>query len=95
MADPQFVNEPIGKLGILPLRGCEEMAKRIDYYLVNSRKDRPNDHFAGYNRESYIIHPDFVRFGSGEGKCVIKDSVRGYDIILLIDPFNYGVTYRM
>ena len=95
MADPQFVNEPIGKLGIIPLKGCEEMAKKIDYYLTSSRKDRPNDHFAGYNRDSYLIHCDFVRFGSGEGKCVIKDSVRGYDIVILIDPFNYGVTYRM
>lgn len=95
MADPQFVNEPIGKLGIIPLKGCEEMAKRIDYYLVSSRKERPNEHFAGYSRDSFIISCDFVRFGSGEGKCVIKDSVRGYDICILIDPFNYGVTYKM
>ena len=95
MADPLFNSEPIGKLGIIALEGCEEMAKRINYYLVNSRKERPNDHFDEYKRDSYIIDTEYVRFGSGEGKCVIKESVRGYDIFLLCDPFNYGVTYTM
>lgn len=95
MADPQFKTEPLGKLGIIALEGCEEMAKRINYYLVNSRKSRPNDHFDGYHKDSYIIDADYIRFGSGEGKCVIKESVRGYDLFIICDPFNYGVTYKM
>ncbi len=95
MADPQFKTEPIGKLGIIALQGCEEMARKINYYLVNSRKDRPNDHFEGYHKDSYIIDAQFVRFGTGEGKCVIHESVRGYDIFILCDPFNWGVTYNM
>lgn len=95
MSDPQFLTEPVGKLGIIALEGCEAMAEKINYYLVRSRADRDNDHFDGYNKESYIIDTEFVRFGSGEGKCVIKESVRGYDIFVLCDPFNYGVTYKM
>lgn len=95
MADPQFKTEPIGKLGIIAVKGCEEMAKKIDYYLVRSRKERPNDQFEGYHKDSYIINAQFVRFGSGEGKCVIKESVRGYDIFILCDPFNWGETYNM
>ncbi len=93
--DPQFKTEPIGKLGILPVKGCEELAKKIDYYLVRSRKERENDHFDEYKRSTYIIDADYVRFGSGEGKCVIKESVRGFDIFILCDPFNWGVTYTM
>ncbi len=95
MADPQFLTEPVGKLGIIALKGCEPMAERINYYLNKSRSERPNDHFEGYNKDSYLIDAQFIRFGSGEGKCVIKESVRGYDIFILIDPFNYGVTYKM
>ncbi len=95
MADPQFITEPVGKLGIIALKGCEEMADKINFYLNKSRALRPNDHFEGYHKDSYIIETEFVRFGSGEGKCVIKESVRGYDIFIMIDPFNYGVTYKM
>mgnify|MGYP007101984531 FL=1 len=67
MADPLFNSEPVGKLGIIALEGCEEMAKRINYYLVNSRKERPNDHFEEYKKDSYIIDTQYIRFGSGEG----------------------------
>ena len=70
MSDPQFKTEPLGKLGIIALQGCEEMAKKIDYYLVRSRKDRQNDHFDGYQKDSYIIETEFIRFGTGEGKWV-------------------------
>lgn len=93
--DPQFKTEPIGKLGIIPVKGTEEIAEKIDYYLVRSRKARENEHFDEYIKDTYIIPPEFVRFGSGEGKCVIKDSVRGYDLFLLCDPFNWGVTYKI
>ena len=96
MSDPQFISEPLGKLGIIALKGCEEMAQKINYYLVRFRKDRSaNEQFDGYHKDSYIIDADFVRFGTGEGKCVMKESVRGYDLFVLCDPFNYGVTYKM
>ena len=101
MADYQKFNSiPVGQLGIIALPGCEEMAKKIDYYLVKWRHERESEHkstisFAGYERDSYLINAAFPRFGTGEGKCHIADTVRGFDIFILCDPFNYGVTYKM
>ncbi len=96
MAESQFVTEPIGKLGIIACRGCEEMASNINYYLVKARNEREaNGIFDGYHKESYVIDCEFVRFSTGEGKCVIHESVRGYDLFVLCDPFNYGVSYKM
>ncbi|MCQ2475733.1 MAG: ribose-phosphate pyrophosphokinase [Clostridia bacterium] len=95
-----FTSIPVGKLGIIALPGCEQFASKIDYYLVKWRKERESEHkdsiqFTGYERDSYIINASFPRFGTGEGKCVIKDTVRGYDVFILCDPFNYGVEFKM
>ena len=91
---------PVGQLGIVALPGCEEMAARIDSYLVDWRKERglteknPLD-FMYYEKDSYIIDMKFPRFGTGEGKASLNHTVRGYDIFILCDCFNYGVTYKM
>ncbi len=95
-----FTTIPVGQLGILALPGCEEVAKKIDNYLVTWRKERESEHkltlpFVGYEKESYVIKASFPRFGTGEGKCVINQTVRGYDIFILCDPFNYSVEYKM
>ena len=96
----EFTTIPVGKLGIIALPGCEKIAEKIDSYLVKWRKERESEHkdtlqFTGYERDTYIINASFPRFGTGEGKCVIKDTVRGYDIFILCDAFNYGVEYKM
>ena len=86
-----FKSIPVGKLGIIPLPGCEMLASKIDYYLVKWRREWKNEHkesiqFDGYQRDSYIINASFPRFGTGEGKCVIKETVRGFDLFILCDP---------
>ncbi len=91
---------PVGPLGIIALPGCEELAKKIDDYITSWRDERESEHkstiaFYGYQRDTYIIDTDFTRFGSGEGKCVIRDTIRGYDIYIIVDCFNHGVTYQM
>ena len=91
---------PVGTLGIIPLRGCDELAKQVDYYLVRWRKERENEHkgslaFTGYERASYLLSTDVPRFGSGEGKGVINESVRGDDLYLLVDVTNYSQTYHL
>lgn len=91
---------PVGSLGIIPLRGCTELASRVDYYLVKWRAERENEHkgslaFTGYERASYMLSADVPRFGSGEGKGVIKESVRGDDLYLLVDVTNYSQTYHL
>ena len=91
---------PVGTLGIIPLRGCDELAKQVDYYLVRWRTERENEHkgslaFTGYERSSYLLSTDVPRFGSGEGKGVINESVRGDDLYLLVDITNYSQTYHL
>ena len=91
---------PVGPLGIIALPGCEELAQKIDGYIATWREERDSEHkstiaFYGYQRDSYIIKTAFNRFGSGEGKCVIQETVRGYDIYIIVDCFNHGVKYKM
>ena len=81
-------NTPIyGKLSIISMRGTEDITAKIDRYLKSFRTYE--------NEESYITHVSCPRFGTGEGKCVINESVRGYDVYIICDIFNYGVTYKM
>ena len=96
----EFTNIPYGPLGIIALPGCEELASKIDKYLVRWRAQKQSEHknsiaFAGYERETYIIDTVFPRFGTGEGKGNINQTVRGYDIYIVADMFNYGVTYNI
>ena len=91
---------PYGPLGIIALPGCEELAQKIDNYLVKWRKDQAEEHkdtiaFYGYQRDTYIIDTTIARFGSGEGKAVINESIRGYDLYIVVDCFNYSVKYKM
>ena len=82
-------NKPIyGQLSIISMRGCEEITDKIDWYLRQFRKEYENE-------ESYITHIKCPRFGSGEAKCVISESVRGHDVYIICDMFNHGITYNM
>ena len=91
---------PIGPLGIIGMPGCEELTDKIDQYLVKWRKTQASEHaesiaFFGYQRDTYKIDVSIPRFGSGEGKGVINESVRGYDIYIVCDVFNYSCSYDM
>ena len=91
---------PYGPLGIIALPGCEKLAQRIDDYIVKWREKQAEEHkntiaFYGYHRDTYMISTSFVRFGSGEGKVVINDTIRGYDLYIIADCFNYSVKYKM
>ncbi len=91
---------PVGSLGLICVTGCEPLGHMIDKYLVKWRTERENEHkntlaFSGYQRDSYLIDTSLPRFGSGEAKGVIRESVRGHDIYILVDVCNYSVTYPM
>ncbi len=91
---------PVGQLGIIALPGCEELAAKIDHYLKTWRYERNSEHkdtlaFVGYEKDTYIVDITFPRFSTGESKAALKQTVRGYDIFILCDCFNYGVTYKM
>ena len=77
----------VGKLSIISMKGCEGITAKIDEYLRA---------FRGYeDTETYVTHVTCPRFGTGEGKCVIDETVRGHDVYIICDVFNYGVTYKM
>ena len=91
---------PVGSLGLIPLKGCEEFTEQIDSYLVKWRSERQSEHkenllFAGYEKPSYIIQADCPRFGSGEGKGLIRSSVRGDDLYFIVDVTNYSILYTV
>ena len=81
---------PVGKLGLLGMKGCEEITDKIDAYLLDWHKEHFED-----NIETFKIKFTCPRFSSGEAKAVIYESVRGFDLYIISDVFNYGVTYKM
>ena len=102
MAKQQVMLEslPVGTLGILPLESSKKLGQKVNNYLVEWRKERETEHesnvaFAGYQRDSYLIEASCPRFGTGEAKSILKTSVRGDDIYLLVDVCNYSLTYTV
>ena len=91
---------PVGSLGIISLPGCKPLGEKVDQYLVKWRAERESEHkeslaFAGYQRDSYLLNAKVPRFGSGEAKGQILESVRGTDLYLLVDVLNYSMTYSL
>lgn len=91
---------PVGSLRMIPLEGCRLLGEKVDKYLVKWRTERENEHknslaFSGYQRDSYILDAKISRFGTGEAKGVINESVRGTDLYLLVDVNNYSLTYSL
>ena len=91
---------PVGSLGLIPLKSCEELGQKVNDYLVEWRHTNELEHkeniaFTGYERDSYLIPAHTPRFGSGEAKGTIDDSVRGNDLYLMVDVCNYSLTYKL
>ncbi|MBR3242861.1 MAG: ribose-phosphate pyrophosphokinase [Parasporobacterium sp.] len=91
---------PVGPLGIIPLSSCKEMGQKIDHYITNWRKNRHSDlkntiAFSGYEKESFIISAETPRFGSGEAKGILNESIRGKDLFILVDVCNNSIEYSM
>ncbi len=78
----------LGDLAVIGMKGCERFASQVDYYLKDWRKNNAKG-------DTFLVEADCPRFGSGEGKGIIYESMRGKDIYIISDPFNYGVTYSM
>ena len=91
---------PVGPLGLIPLKSCTGLGKKVDDYLVEWRRERESEHkstiaFSGYQRDSYILEANTPRFGSGEGKGTIEETVRGDDLYIMVDVCNYSLTYSL
>ncbi|MCI1305660.1 MAG: ribose-phosphate pyrophosphokinase [Lachnospiraceae bacterium] len=91
---------PVGRLGLIPLQSCATLGEKVNRYLVSWRKDREHEehqnmYLDGYDRDSFIIPSSVPRFGTGEAKGVIGDSIRGDDIFIMVDVCNYSLTYKL
>lgn len=90
---------PVAPLKLAALPGSMEMAKKVDAYLVQFRKElaerRNGVSFSGYSEDSFLIDCECPRFGSGEAKGKINESVRGADLYILVDVCNYSITYKV
>jgi len=75
------------KLSVVGMRGCEDFASQVDYYLKDWRNLE--------NDKTFLVDAECPRFGSGEGKGLLHESLRGHDLYIISDVFNYGVTYKM
>jgi ribose-phosphate pyrophosphokinase len=97
MQDEQriFDTIPEGALGIIPLKSCTSLGESVNEYLVKWRKDRDYIDARGYSRDSFIVNVETPRFGSGEAKGVIKESVRGSDLYIMVDITNHSLTYKL
>ena len=99
-SDRNLENIPVGALGLIPLTGCEKLGAKVNDYLVKWRQESAHQYkddvaFNGYVKDNYIIGAKVPRFGSGEAKGILTESVRGKDLYLLVDVLNYSVTYQM
>lgn len=90
---------PDGKLAIIPLKSMQEFGRQVDKYLIDWRRERVLEgsvtNTNGYARSSFIVKADTPRFGSGEAKGTVSESIRGEDIYILVDVMNYNITYQM
>ena len=98
--DNKIETIPVGPLGLVPLKGCEPLAKKVNEYLVPWRNKKESEHktniaFAGYERDNYIVPSTISRFGSGEAKGSLDASIRGADLYLMADVCNYSLTYSL
>ena len=80
-------NSPVAELSVIGMKGCEDFVQQVDYYLKEWRRHSGD--------ESFIVDAECPRFGTGEGKALIHESMRGHDVYIICDIFNYGVTYKM
>ena len=74
-----------GELSVISLKGGEQFAGQVNNYLTQWRS----------GSENFIVKPEWPRFGTGEGKCILHDSLRGHDVYIIADTFNHGVRYNM
>ena len=100
--EESFLTTPVGPLGLIAMRGTEEIAGKVNQWLLKWRKHTeattmPGDMTTapGMGREDFLIRTSCPRFGNGEGKGLIKDSVRGLDLYILCDVGAYNCTYDM
>ena len=91
---------PVAPLKIIATESCIELARQVNDYLVDFRANTHSDlkkdpAFQGYSEDNYIVDAVCPRFGSGEGKAVLNESIRGKDLFIMVDVCNHSLTYKV
>ncbi len=103
-----MTDELYGDLSIISTKGNEDFARQVDDWIRQWRSEEAvalaQKQKVGADAtlfdtdihvDSFVASADPIRFADGEGKCVLHESMRGHDVYILCDLFNYGVTYKM
>ena len=96
----QLQTIPVGPLAFIPMSSCTTLGKQVDHYLAKWRNERENEHtstihFNGYLKDSYIISAKTPRFGSGEAKGALNESIRGDDVLLILSMVTLTICLLM
>ena len=91
---------PVAPLKIAALESCTELGQKVNDYIVQFRKDTSKETlsspvFSSYQMDNYLIECRCPRFGSGEAKGTIRETVRGKDLFVMVDVCNYSLTYSV
>ena len=94
---------PVAPLKIAALESCKDLAGKVNDHIINFRRNdieilkkrQENLQYRGYDADSYLLNCSCPRFGSGEGKGAVHESVRGTDIYAMVDVTNHSLTYKM
>ena len=91
---------PVAPLKIIALESCRNLAEKVDQYIVSFRKNSLHDFldpeiFSTYEADTYLTQNSCPRFGSGEAKGLIGESIRGKDLFIMVDVCNYSLTYTV
>ena len=95
----KFPMRPVAPLGVIAMNGCEEMGRKVNEFLKNWQVDASSDQklhsFYGSDKDGFLLEAHCPRFGTGEGKGMIQDTVRGYDLFIICDVGAYQCTYKL
>lgn len=91
---------PVAPLKLAALESCKELAQKVNDYIVSFRENTINEVtesplYVNYRTNNYLVECDCPRFGSGEAKGVIKETIRGTDLFIMSDVCNYSLTYSV
>lgn len=102
MTNIEFMEKalPVAPLKIIALESCRELAQKVDQYIVSFRKESLHDFldpeiYSSYEADTYLTQNSCPRFGSGEAKGLIGESIRGKDLFIMVDVCNYSLTYTV
>lgn len=93
-------NIPVGSLGIIALESSKKLGQKVNNYITEWRNEQNLENatdiaFSGYQKDSFLVDAVCPRFGTGEAKGIIRSSVRGDDIYIIVDVCNYSITYNV